>query len=83
MKPMYKKSCGKKRCCLSARLVPCVGDAPPRKDAMTIDGSHVIIVVYLIVSVGVIVALVLTLGGGLDSFVDRLSKRRRRDRESR
>jgi hypothetical protein len=48
---------------------------------MTIDGGTVIVLLYLLVSVGVIVALVLT-AGGLEWFADRLRKRRHRQRAS-
>jgi hypothetical protein len=44
---------------------------------MTIDGGTVIILLYLLVSVGVIVAFVLILAGGLDWVADGLRERRR------
>jgi len=45
---------------------------------MTIDGGAVIVLLYLLVSAGVIVAFVLIFAGGLEWFVDRLRERRHR-----
>ncbi len=47
---------------------------------MMIDGGTVIVLVYLLVSVGVIVAFVLIFAGGLEWFADRLRERRRSQR---
>jgi len=47
-------------------------------NAMSIDGRHIIIIFYLLVSFGVIVGLVLALGGG-DWLATWLSDHRRRD----
>jgi hypothetical protein len=44
---------------------------------MTLDGGVVIVLVYLLVSVGVIAALVLTVGGGLDWLRERRRQRER------
>ena len=45
---------------------------------MTIDGGAVIVLLYLLVSAGVIVAFVLIFAGGLEWFVDRLRERHHR-----
>ena len=48
-----------------------------RRDAMTIDGGTVIILLHLLVSAGVIAAFVVTFAGGLEWVADRLRERRR------
>ena len=44
---------------------------------MTIDSGAVIILLYLLVSAGVIAAFVVTFAGGLEWVADRLRERRR------
>jgi hypothetical protein len=44
---------------------------------MTMDGGAIILLIYLLASVGVIVAFVLTLAGGSEWVAGRLRERRR------